>query len=375
MLLEQIRLQNLLSFRDETIDLLPLNILIGENAAGKSNLIEIISLLQAAPTDLNAAILRGGGIRFWLWLGGAVPSPNGSLACKLRVGPNERPVNYELQLSEDVFGFLISHEHLTDESATTIYFERGGPAVRFGAEANLNRVDSVLARFKSPLDSTPTTRLGRQFEQMRIYREFQTGPKSKSRRGIASSSAAMDYLLDGGDNLAAVLGELFLKGTHQRIQDYLRRFCERFDNVSVLADDQLVRAYLQEQGLLEPVPSVRMSDGTLKFLCLLAVLLHPDPPPLVCIEEPEQGLHPEAIQIVAQAMVDASERMQLIVTTHSEALVDAFSDKPECVVVCERDFDGGTRCKRLSNDQLQEWLKRYTLGQLWRKGEIGGNRW
>ena len=118
-----------------------------------------------------------------------------------------------------------------------------------------------------------------------------------------------------------------------------------------------------------------MSDGTLKFLCLLAVLLHPDPPPLVCIEEPEQGLHPEAIQILAPALRDAAERMQLIVTTHSAPLIDAFSATPESVLVCERDFDGGTQCHRLSRKKLENWLKRYSLGELWRKGEIGGTRW
>jgi predicted ATPase len=67
--------------------------------------------------------------------------------------------------------------------------------------------------------------------------------------------------------------------------------------------------------------------------------------------------------------------MQLIVTTHSEALIDAFSDAPECILVCERDKDGGTQCRRLTGEQLEHWLQRYSLGQLWRKGEIGGNRW
>src|SRR5580658_9116773 len=115
-----------------------------------------------------------------------------------------------------------------------------------------------------------------------------------------------------------------------------------------------------------------MSDGTLKFLSLLAVLFHPEPPPLMCIEEPEVGLHPDAVQLVAEALIEASESMQLIVTTHSEALVDALSDRPESVLVCERDFDSGTEMKRLSKERLKEWLEHYSLGQLWRKGEIGG---
>lgn len=79
--------------------------------------------------------------------------------------------------------------------------------------------------------------------------------------------------------------------------------------------------------------------------------------------------------MVAELLVEASTRTQLIVTTHSPALVDALSSQPESVVVCERDFDGFTQLKRLKSADLDEWLERYSLGQLWQKGEIGGNRW
>jgi predicted ATPase len=85
--------------------------------------------------------------------------------------------------------------------------------------------------------------------------------------------------------------------------------------------------------------------------------------------------HPDAIQLVAEVLVEASQSTQLIVTTHSDALIDALTDKPESVLVCERDFENSTQFKRLTKDKLQEWLEHYTLGQLWRKGEIGGNRW
>ena len=86
-------------------------------------------------------------------------------------------------------------------------------------------------------------------------------------------------------------------------------------------------------------------------------------------------MHPDAMPLIAEALVEASEWMQLIVTTHSEALVDALTDRPESVLVCERDFDNGTQMKRLDRADLKDWLQRYTLGQLWRKGEIGGGRW
>jgi predicted ATPase len=94
----------------------------------------------------------------------------------------------------------------------------------------------------------------------------------------------------------------------------------------------------------------------------------------VCLEEPELGLHPDAIRTLAELLTLASERMQLIVTTHSDALVDQFTEAPDSVIVFEKE-EGETEMRRLKKERLAAWLKRYTLGQLWRTGEIGGNRW
>ena len=145
--------------------------------------------------------------------------------------------------------------------------------------------------------------------------------------------------------------------------------------MKVNVGEGLARAYLREAGLVEMLSAIRMSDGTLKFLSLLAALFHPKPPPLMCIEEPEIGLHPDAMQLVAEALVEASQSMQLIVTTHSDALIDSLTDRPDAVLVCERDFENSTQFKRLSREHLSAWLERYSLGELWRKGEIGGGRW
>jgi predicted ATPase len=104
------------------------------------------------------------------------------------------------------------------------------------------------------------------------------------------------------------------------------------------------------------------------------ILLNPTPAPVTCIEEPELGLHPDAIRTLADLLVDASTRTQLIVTTHSTALVDAFSGDPEAVCVCEK-VDGATEIKRLEKERMKVWLDDYSLGHLWASGEIGGNRW
>jgi predicted ATPase len=122
------------------------------------------------------------------------------------------------------------------------------------------------------------------------------------------------------------------------------------------------------------VPATRLSDGTLRYLCLLAILCDPEPPPIICIEEPELGLHPDAIPKVADLLISASERTQLIVTTHSDILVDAMTERPEVVLVCEK-HEGQTTMNRLDTAKLQSWLDKYRLGELWTRGEIGGTRW
>jgi predicted ATPase len=384
MLLRELTLENIFSFKKTTVELRGLNVLIGPNAVGKSNLIEAIGLLQAAPTDLNVAVLRLGGVRVVCSLAGAVASPIAAIDCR---GLRGELVQYRLEFSEDASGFVILRERLnaSNEDADPPYFERNSRTLLLGPDSpkmdqlrghfyEIPSTQSALALYKNPADPTPITRIGRAFGDIRIYREFRTSGDSEARKGV-STSTSKDFLDGQGDNLALVLLDMDFKGLHERVREYLHRFCDRFDDVKVRLDGPIAKTYIEETGLLEPLVSWRLSDGTLKFLCLLAVLLEKEPPPLICIEEPEVGLHPEAIQIVAEALVDASERTQLIVTTHSEALIDALSDRPEDVLVTERDFDNGTQFKRLDSKQLSVWLERYTLGVLWRKGEIGGNRW
>jgi predicted ATPase len=140
----------------------------------------------------------------------------------------------------------------------------------------------------------------------------------------------------------------------------------------VIVEDGTVRVYLTENDFT--IPASRLSDGTLRYLCLLAILLDPAPPPLICLEEPELGLHPDMISRLADHLRDAATRTQLIVTTHSDLLVDAFTEEPEVIVVCEK-HEGQTTLKRLDGERLAHWLTDYRLGDLWLRGQIGGTRW
>jgi predicted ATPase len=374
MFIKRLRLKNLLSFRDTTVELGPLNVLIGANGSGKSNLIDVIGLLQAAPTDNLRPAVIAGGARAWISLAEGA-KPIAKIEAELSLDSGD--ITYDLSFTVSSNDFVVVSENLFDQGSGRPLFKRQGGTVwiRDDQADGLPIFDSVLAVYRDPREQSITP-LGRELADIRIYREFLTsGRYARSRFGVVPSSlSAYGSLQDGGDNLAIVLHQMGVRGLQDRIGQYLKRLNDRFGGVEVKVG-QVAQSYLQETGLLELLPAVRMSDGTLKFLCLLAVLLDPEPPPLLCIEEPEVGLHPEAIQIVADLLIEASEKTQIVVTTHSEALVDAMSGRPEAVLVCERASDNGTQFRRLKAEDLNLWLERYTLGELWRKGEIGGTRW
>ncbi|MGI8883240.1 MAG: AAA family ATPase, partial [Pyrinomonadaceae bacterium] len=187
---------------------------------------------------------------------------------------------------------------------------------------------------------------------------------------------APNYFLEtDGSNLALILNDLEHRGdTKDKIVENLKKFNPRIKDYSIRILGGPVPLFIREEGLEKPISAMRLSDGTLRYLCLLAILCHPEPPPLICIEEPETGLHPDILPTIAELMKEARHRTQLIVTTHSDILVSAFSDMPEAVLVCEKDEDG-THFKRLNAEKLKEWLDEYSLGDLWLKGEIGGTRW
>ena len=149
-------------------------------------------------------------------------------------------------------------------------------------------------------------------------------------------------------------------------------FLPRFDRMSTLVSGNTVQFFLHECGLSSPISAARLSDGTLRFIAILATLLNPNPPRLVCIEEPELGVHPDALAIVADLLVEASSRMQIVVTTHSDALVSALTNHADAIVACEKP-NRSTTLRRQDPERLRDWLQDYRLGDLWRMGEIGAN--
>lgn len=134
-------------------------------------------------------------------------------------------------------------------------------------------------------------------------------------------------------------------------------------------NDEKVRLYWKQQGSDYPMRPHLFSDGALRFICLTTALLQPDPPSTMIIDEPELGLYPYAIEILAELIEAASKKSQLIISTQSPTLVDYFN--PDNIIVVVRE-NGESKFKRLNTAELAHWLDDYSLGDLWRKNVIAG---
>lgn len=417
MLLRRLKIAGLLSFGPEGIDL-PLerlNVLIGANGAGKSNFIEAIDILRSPLSVTTDRIARGGGVPAWLWQGpgapdrftieGFVDCPSlGTLRHRLALAGRD-PEPTVLDESPERSGqghtgptdlsfiqppvrdeklLTITGPHGVQRQAIPIDREEsqldgdscdsnsvGSGAIEVTNEATKEVADrSLLPRHPARNDSY-VPYLASQYDSVRIYRDWRFGPSSPLRHS-ASMEAHTGHLNEDLGNLPLALSNI-----RNRLEgDLEKRIQTTYDgilDIHFTVSGEVISFSIKEfNGRV--IPASRLSDGTLKYLSLLAILLHPQPPRLVVIEQPELGLHTDLLRDVARLLVDASSRAQVIATTHSHLLVDFLEDELESIVVCEQ-WDGQTRMERLDRRNLGVWLRDYSLGEAWSKGAIGANRW
>ena len=386
MLLHEIGIKNLLSFGPSglALSLRPLNVFIGANGSGKSNFIEAIGLLKSAPQMLASPVRDGGGIGDWLWKGN--PNPTAHLEVIIDNPAGKMPLRHILDFNQTNQRFKLAEEQIENASpnagddAPSFYywFQGGHPILSVGGQKRTlqgERLDpekSILSQRKDPDQYPEITYLGEQYDRIRIYREWSFGRYTPPRQP-QKPDQRNDFLEENCANLGLMLNRLRRDVTAKsRLLEMLARLYPDVQDFDVSIEGGTVQVFLHEGRF--SIPATRLSDGTLRYLCLLVLLCQPSPPPLLCIEEPELGLHPDALIGIGELLKEASTRTQLVVTTHSEVLVDSLSASPEDVVVCEKQ-NGESTMRRLEQPALAEWLKKYSLGQLWRRGEIGGNRW
>jgi predicted ATPase len=400
-LLTSLRLGEFLSYgpASEAVTLGKLNVIIGPNGSGKSNLIEALSVLQATPRDLTKPVREGGGVTEWLWKGAKA---KGTAQIEVTTAPSSAvlPLRYRVSFTQSGQRFELDDESIENETKADpnendVYFyyryQHGRPTLNTRSKVegatpqgkngyrrtlkkeSVSSEQSILSQKKDAELYPEMTWLGEQFVAMKLYREWSFGRNTAPRKP-QQVDLPEDFLLEDASNLGLVLNDLLHRGLRKTILDKLALFYDGIEDISTKVHGGTIQVFVHENGMDHPIPATRLSDGTLRYLCLICILCHPKPPSLVCIEEPELGIHPDILPKIGEMLIEASERTQLIVTTHSDALVSALSDQPEDVVVCEKEADG-THLRRLEPEKLKTWLKDYSLGEVWRMGEIGGNRW
>jgi predicted ATPase len=371
-----------------------LNVLIGPNGSGKSNVLRSLQTIStAASGGLAKLVQRDGGMERLVWDG-----EKDDIVFHVKMSPADdyrdevrESLTYELELDRigKSSSYLIGHELLGNFHKVEIG-EQDQPfkllertphkAVVFdpqerGLRANeedLDEAETLLSVAGGPLSANDFIRQFRRgLAEWTVYEDVHTNRDAEIRQTAVTRNETR--VESGGQNLISVLHTLY--STERDFKNEVNTaikaaFGNDFEElVFPPAADQRVQLRVRWKSLRREQSAADLSDGTLRFLFLMAVLANPKPPSLIAIDEPETGLHPSMLPIVAEYARDASLRSQVVLTTHSPEFLDAFgNDPPSTVVVDWR--DGMTSLRPVSGEQLDYWLKQYTLGELFRSREL-----
>ncbi len=396
-IIQSLRLNNFLSFGNHTqeLELQPLNVLIGANASGKSNVIEAFRLLNSLPEDVGRPIREGGGISEYGWKG-ALSTPVFEIGVTLCKRTDDCALTYSIAMTDRNSVMRVVNEsiepvitkdtfpvtpeffyRLLNNGLGALYLKsvkthsEGESISYLPQEVPVNTSLSILSQRKDPTGLPEITYLQDTLSSINFYTGWDSA-RYGALRYRQKADLPATTLLEDGSNLGLVLINL-PSVVRQAITERLKAVLPSVEEIFPKLEGGTVPLYIREKGFSQPIPASRLSEGTLRYLCLLTLLLDPTPPPIICLEEPEAGLHPHVVSQIAELLIAAKERTQLIVTTHSDALISGLTDCPEAIIICERD-DDGTKLRRLDPEQIKPWLDRYAIGDLWRMGEIGGVR-
>ncbi len=366
-----------------------LNVIIGPNGGGKSNVLRAFELLAAsARGKLAETINAWGGLFPLLW--NNKPQPI-SLRVRAQARPRTPVFEYRLEIEPIARGesFYVERETLLvgllsatgaltrpkrlieREGGKATIAREPGPLITLQGEALPIR-ESLLAAVAGSIDvHSLARRFAKQMAEIRAYQDWNVGPAAPVRGSSATSSA--ETLDANAGNLVAVLHTLMSRErAFKRDLDAAMgaAFPGEYEALHIApAADLAVQLRIAWKSLEKPQPAGSLSDGTLRFLALITALLQPSVGGPLLIDEPETGLHPGMMRIVAEHAVQASRHTQLILTTHSPQFLAAFQDAvPTTTVVTSE--NGETKLRVLDPEKLRYWMKDYTLGDLFVSGEL-----
>ena len=346
----------------EEFRLTELNVLIGANGAGKSNFVDYFRMLRTfADESFQQFVNESGGGDGFLFLG---PKVTPEISSRIEFGNNA----YEFKLKPTAAGTL----QIASESA--VYLPHNS-----NKTIGMGSLESALKKCKDDKSSnwsnysSPSGYVFNAVSSWTVYHFHDTSSLAPMRRDHSLRDG--QRLRHDASNIAPYL--LSLKesrpGSYDLIRDTIRLIAPFFDDFllrpQTKGTNELVRLEWQQKGSDFPFQPNQLSDGTIRFICLATCLLQPNPPSTIVIDEPELGLHPYAISILADLIQSASKRTQVIVSTQSPTLLDYF--EPRQIVVVNR-VDGRSTFERLDAQALAGWLEDYSVGELWQKNVVRG---
>lgn len=339
-------------------ELRALNVLVGANGSGKTNFVSLFAFLhEVVDHNMQLTVEKAGGADTLLFLG---PDETKQIKVSLRFGPNAYRFTLEpTRKNRLVFG-----------KEDVSYRGTWQPLGRGQSESSLKDLrDSPGAISKHGIPYYV-------YEAVTgwiVYHFHNTSETSGVRR--EGTTRDHEKLRNDASNLAAFLLRLrrFRPNVYGLIRDAVRLVAPFFDDFKLRPEprgqDTVVQLEWTQRGSDYPFHPSQLSDGTLRFMCLASALLQPAPPATMLFDEPELGLHPFSLSVLADLIKQASRRSQIIISTQSAPLLDHF--EADDIIVVDRE-DGASTFRRLGADELEQWLEDYSLGELWQKNVFRG---
>ncbi|HEY2912159.1 MAG TPA: AAA family ATPase [Candidatus Angelobacter sp.] len=388
---DSIKIKGFRSLRAAELPLDALTAFIGPNGSGKSNFMDLLNLMAEASYGLLAdGIAKRGGfdnisfkgdpgdvqIEFNFKPEGVFQEERTPVKFRLtlkRVGSYPRVWLEQIEKAPDAYHFKPLQLMRRDKDGCEFRSVKTGMTEELEKKALESESELAIFQVKDK-DKYPTPyKLLRLLQDWAFYRDINVGPNAPIRQPDLVRPTVR-LAADGG-NLASVLYSIQQQhpATWKEIEEILETVYPDFHSITFPPEGGdgkvLLRWWERPFEKKSGFSASLLSDGTLKLLCLLAILKTPDPPPMICIDEPELGLHPDWIKVVAELLLSAATRTQIIIATHSPQLVSKL--EPSNVVITEKSA-GETRFRHLDKNSLKKWLEEFSLGDLWLAGHFGG---
>ena len=399
-MIKKITLENFFSFKEKTtIELNPnINILVGINGSGKSNFIKAIKLLYES-------VIGNGFEKIFLkdWGGfNSIANFNNSQTDFIRISyefdkkilDNDKKISnpqnliYEITIHKSGGTAYYLEEKayfFVEKEEVIIFYMKNGNGFLIDDlekkyEQNIqynnifNNNELVLYQISDPNKFYSIYIIKRAIEDFIVYDYFDTTLKSKIRQ--PNTFGTETKLLSNGENLAQILN--LLKNRHslyyEKIQKLIQKINPNFVDTSFDFLGSLLYLVLREKELSRAVGAQHISDGTLRYLLLLTIFLNPENGNLLCIDEPEIGLHPDMTNTIAEAIKDTTHNgSQIIIATHSPLLLNSF--ELDEILIFEKNENNSSIVLKKTEKDFEDWDEDFLSGQMWLRGQLGGKRW